>query len=203
MLKIDVEGKTTCNGVTFDTVEILDLLNKHIGAAWTTIPSYMSGDFFTANPNDTTMERPTFLFGFKSGQSTPVTILECKAYAALLSDILKSKIFCSSKQAVLSPNAGVVEAECDSRIAAALVSSRLADSMLRYVGRLNGKAARNIPFTEEELTYFIPKLDAIDEWEDAMVARRQELIAAGKTQVSDDALWPPPPEWLPEFLTKF
>lgn len=202
MLKIDVEGKTVCNGVDFDTVEISDILDKQIGAAWTSIPSYMSGDFFSATPDDSTA-RATFLFGFRVNDSTPITVLTCEAYVVLLRTIMQSKVYIERKQAMLNPSAGVVEDEFNRRIDAAFVSQRKADSMLRYVGRLNAKAARGIPLTDEEKDYYVPKLDDIDEWEDQMLIRKRDHIAAGRTQVSDDALWPAPPAWLPEFVNKF
>lgn len=97
-----------------------------------------------------------------------------------------------------------VHAEYDRRIVATLGSAVRRESMLREVGAMHTIILSQQPLTAEQQADSM-MLMAINVWETAMVAKREEILSVGvKTPAVFatafiDATWPTPPPGLSEF----
>lgn len=90
---------------------------------------------------------------------------------------------------------GAVRRECERRINAALGSPTLQASMDRERGVLNKLHAKGVPLTPEQQAEEV-LLDLINDWETAMIAIRESLIAAADPTFAADGHWYAPPEGL-------
>lgn len=88
-----------------------------------------------------------------------------------------------------------IRRECERRINAALGSPTLQASMDRERGVLNKLHAKGVPLTPEQQAEEV-LLDLINDWETAMIAIRESLIAAADPTFAADGHWYAPPEGL-------